>query len=165
MKCTSVATWVAAALLACTASAFADEPFALYDANGARMGRFLPFDTVQLTVNGQQYMVPVNGTQHGKSTAALDFNPSIIRFESSDCTGPRLTDFTHPYGTAFAVIQIKPSGRVMLYPGADQAKRMTTQSFHRGNGECQLSRSKGLVVKIQDPIDITDLYARPFTVQ
>jgi hypothetical protein len=154
---------VATALLACTAGAFADEPFALYDANGVRMGRFSD-GVVQLTVDGQQYMVPVGWDRH--STSTLDYETTPFYFEATRCKGQKLVIFARSYGGPLAVTRVELSGRVLLFPLAKRWSEVNyPQSYLRDDGKCAGPGGAAAAAEVLDPIDITDLFARPFTVR
>jgi len=153
-----------ASILLASATAFADEPFALYDANGIRVGRF-DYDSVQLTVTGQPYMVRMQGDRHSMST--LDYEATTIYFESQDCTGRKLAFHGRPYGAPSAIARVDPSGRVVLLPFGKRWKTTYVYSYLPKDRKCHGFGipSDLAVAELGDPIDITTLYTRPFTVR
>ena len=161
---------VASILLSCSvATALAVEPFEVIDVSGAAIGRFGPDTTVQLTVDGQSYMVALEAEKlegETRPTTTLDFVSTDPYYKTMDCSGPAFGAFTKGYGFPGAIVKSKSSGKVMLHPLMATTQRHFMLTRRDRQGECLYEGARqGIWARLADPIDITALYVRPFTVR
>ncbi len=159
------------------APAVADEPwekpFAMRDAHGVHMGRMFTdsggVPGVQMRIGQQRYFVSIVQADQDDglpSPTALDYPFTYIEFSGLDCTGTAYTSDYSAAGMPVAVASAYSTGTVLLYPRRTRVVLVATQSVRQPDGRCQNGQSgQQLKVPLDDPIDITALFARPFSVK
>lgn len=150
----------------------ADEPLKVYDVNGVAIGRLGPNVTVELTVEGQHYMVPLTAERLGdhrlQSTTTLDFLSPNPYFRDTKCTGQAYALFPGSFGMPLAFVEVRSSGKLMLRPAGAEARNRTMHSYQDAHGKCIApwgGEGPAAWVPMSDPIDITGQFPRPFIVR
>jgi hypothetical protein len=163
--------------LALAAPAFADppweKPFAVRDAHGVHMGRLLGAPDggmgVQIRIGKQRYLVPLAAQRQDNglpSPVALDYPFTYIFYAGQNCAGTAYTVDDDSVGMPLAVASAFLDGKVLLYPRGKLTELVTTNSVRLPDASCQNSvDANQVMVPVNDPIDITSLYARPFSVK
>jgi hypothetical protein len=166
-----LATWIGMAVAIpafCADGPAWEKPFALRDANGLHMGRFLDYG-VQLNLGKQRVLVHLaQGRQPDNyfSPITLDWPFHYIYYANAACTGQAYTDDYSSWGMPEAIVSAFDNGKVLLYPRGISGAQVTFRSVMYSDSVCRDgTNTLDEAVPLGDPIDITTLYRRPFTVE